>query len=177
MNLEDYIVVSDQLLSDTALDEIRSLLVDLNWKPATTFGDFQDYRTCSIFPISSAMQPQLRRIDGMLFEVVSAGGLFYKKSFPDFSFKTDTGYDILRYEQGQFYKRHTDHFENVPRSLAFSLGLNNDYEGGEFSFCSLDFEVKVKAGHAIMFPANFMFPHEIKPVTAGTRYSMITWFM
>jgi hypothetical protein len=27
-----------------------------------------------------------------------------------------------------------------------------------------------------MFPSNFMYPHAIKPVLSGTRYSIITWF-
>ena len=27
-----------------------------------------------------------------------------------------------------------------------------------------------------VFPSNFLYPHEIKPVTKGTRYSVIVWF-
>ena len=37
--------------------------------------------------------------------------------------------------------------------------------------------IKLKKGDAIMFPSNFMYPHEIMPVTQGTRYSIITWFI
>ena len=28
----------------------------------------------------------------------------------------------------------------------------------------------------VMFPSTFMYPHEVMPVTKGTRYSIITWF-
>ena len=37
--------------------------------------------------------------------------------------------------------------------------------------------IKLKKADAIMFPSNFMYPHEIMPVTQGTRYSIITWFI
>ncbi len=26
------------------------------------------------------------------------------------------------------------------------------------------------------FPSNFMYPHGIRPVTQGVRYSIVTWF-
>ena len=30
-------------------------------------------------------------------------------------------------------------------------------------------------GSAVCFPSNFTFPHEILPVTKGTRYALVTW--
>jgi predicted 2-oxoglutarate/Fe(II)-dependent dioxygenase YbiX len=35
----------------------------------------------------------------------------------------------------------------------------------------------LKKGSVLMFPSNFMYPHEILEVTKGTRYSIITWFL
>ena len=26
-----------------------------------------------------------------------------------------------------------------------------------------------------MFPSSFMYPHEVMPVTKGTRYSLVVW--
>lgn len=181
MNLEDYIVVTDQLVPDAALTEIRSLLTEVTWLPADNDGHIPNHRTCDTVLVGHAvrdpMQPQqrLRSLDATLFGVVAEGARIYRDKFPDFTFQDDSGYELLRYKRGQFYKRHIDHFPARPRSLAFSLGLNNNYKGGRFSLFGS--EIKVKAGHAIMFPANFMFPHEIKPVTAGIRYSMITWLL
>jgi prolyl 4-hydroxylase len=63
----------------------------------------------------------------------------------------------------------------VPRVLSMSMMLNNEYTGGEFLFWK-SLSIPVPAGCAIMFPANFMFPHEVLPITSGTRYAMITWF-
>ena len=33
------------------------------------------------------------------------------------------------------------------------------------------------AGSGIIFPSNFMFPHEVKPVTKGERWSLVSWLM
>jgi len=37
--------------------------------------------------------------------------------------------------------------------------------------------LKPKKGSVIIFPSNFMFPHYVKKVTKGERYSIITWLM
>ena len=55
------------------------------------------------------------------------------------------------------------------------LFLNDNYEGGEFVVA--DEVYNTKKGSGIIFPSNFMFPHEVKPITKGTRWSIITWIM
>ena len=55
------------------------------------------------------------------------------------------------------------------------LYLNEDYEGGEFFVSKEMFEPN--KGSAIIFPSNFMYPHEAKAVTKGTRWSIISWLM
>ena len=34
----------------------------------------------------------------------------------------------------------------------------------------------LRTGDAVVFPSNLCFPHEVRPVTAGTRYVLVTWF-
>ena len=87
---------------------------------------------------------------------------------------------ILKYENSGFYKPHTDHCSGSPRTLSVVLFLNNDYEGGELVFKSLDYQkdiltVDVKPNRGIIFPSNFMFPHTVKPVSKGTRYAVVSW--
>jgi predicted 2-oxoglutarate/Fe(II)-dependent dioxygenase YbiX len=59
------------------------------------------------------------------------------------------------------------------------LLLNNDYEGGNLCFRNPDksgeWEVEVKPNRMIIWPSCFMFPHTVKPVTKGTRYSVVAW--
>jgi predicted 2-oxoglutarate/Fe(II)-dependent dioxygenase YbiX len=86
---------------------------------------------------------------------------------------------ILKYEDKGFYTWHTDHFAAAPRTLSCILLLNNDYEGGNLCFRNPDgseeWEVEVKANRMIIWPSCFMYPHTVKRVTEGTRYSIVAW--
>ena len=55
------------------------------------------------------------------------------------------------------------------------LFLNDDYKGGEFVIA--DKLYRPEKGSAIVFPSNFMFPHEAKKVTKGIRWSIVAWLM
>jgi Rps23 Pro-64 3,4-dihydroxylase Tpa1-like proline 4-hydroxylase len=101
----------------------------------------------------------------------------YKQIAPAMEAVKNSGYDLLRYQAGDFYKEHTDSFISNPRHVSCSFHLNDDYEGGEFAFFNREFKIKAKKGSVIMFPSTFMFPHEILPVTKGTRFSIITWLI
>jgi len=88
--------------------------------------------------------------------------------------------NILRYENQGHYKPHVDDCINHHRTLSIIFLLNDDYEGGELIFKSIDLQtdihtVEVKKNRAVLFPSNFMYPHTVKPVTKGTRYSIVSW--
>mgnify|MGYP003139843356 FL=1 len=88
--------------------------------------------------------------------------------------------NVLRYENQGHYKPHVDDCINHHRRLSIVLLLNDDYEGGELIFKSIDLKkdthiINVKKNRAILFPSNFMYPHTVKPVTKGTRYSIVSW--
>lgn len=116
-------------------------------------------------------------LDQRLFKTAHNAIQEYNKRFPDSVIEEDSGYDLLRYNTGQFYVRHTDHFKRNPRTVSCSFSLNDDYEGGAWNFFDGKLIIRPYAGSIIMFPSNFMFPHEIMPVSNGTRYSVITWFI
>jgi Rps23 Pro-64 3,4-dihydroxylase Tpa1-like proline 4-hydroxylase len=89
--------------------------------------------------------------------------------------------DILKYEKNQYeagYKFHKDFgLACSERHLSISICLNNEYEGGEFVFDtpSGHYVVPQNVGDAVIFPSNFMFPHQVNKVTKGTRYALIGW--
>ena len=87
--------------------------------------------------------------------------------------------EILKYENSGFYTWHTDHFAEIPRTMSCILLLNNDYEGGNLCFRNPDgsgeWEVDVKPNRLIIWPSNFLYPHTVKPVTKGKRYSVVAW--
>ena len=74
--------------------------------------------------------------------------------------------DNIHHSHGQIY--------GYPQVTAL-VYLNDDYEGGEFIVAEKTF--KPRKGSSIVFPSNFMFPHEAKVVTKGTRWSIIAWLM
>ena len=74
------------------------------------------------------------------------------------------------------YVEHVDHSPNNMRTVSCSIILNDDFEGGEFGFFSRAHIIKPSKGDVIMFPSNFLYRHQVLPVTKGTRYSIITWF-
>ena len=90
--------------------------------------------------------------------------------------------NLLKYKQGNFYKKHTDAFHKVNRQLSFIINLNEDYKGGDLIFYYPNdpqfaySKVELKTGDLIMFPSNFMYPHSIQPIISGTRYSVVCWF-
>ncbi len=87
----------------------------------------------------------------------------------------DTGYLLLEYNKGQYYKKHVDGYSRQ-RLLTSSILLSNEnsFEGGEFNILGRNY--KLNQGDALIFPSNFMYEHEIKIVTEGTRHALITWF-
>ena len=50
----------------------------------------------------------------------------------------------------------------------------DDYSGGEIILCE-KYKYKLKTGETLIFPSNFLYPHEIKKITKGTRHSMVSW--
>jgi predicted 2-oxoglutarate/Fe(II)-dependent dioxygenase YbiX len=182
--IKDYIVVIENAITDGLCDVIFAEYAAADdWVSATTAdGKTDAERQCSTVGISfdSIIQknPTVRgNIDKYLFTTASGAISKYNAQFPLCAIQQDSGYDLLRYEAGQHYKQHTDSFKNRLRAVSCSFMLNDDYEGGEFAFFDRELVYKLKKGSCIMFPSNFMYPHEIMPVTSGTRYSIITWFI
>ena len=85
-----------------------------------------------------------------------------------------------KYEVGTLMREHYDHihslFDGKMRGVpivSIVANLNESYEGAEF-YCRGK-EIKLKTGDILLFPSNFMYPHEVKETTKGTRYSFVSW--
>jgi predicted 2-oxoglutarate/Fe(II)-dependent dioxygenase YbiX len=89
--------------------------------------------------------------------------------------------DMLKYSIGGKYEVHTDTMTDNTRNISIIINLNNDYEGGNLLFCNpLKIseeikELKLEKGSIVFFPSSFMYPHGIKSITKGTRYSIVAW--
>jgi predicted 2-oxoglutarate/Fe(II)-dependent dioxygenase YbiX len=87
--------------------------------------------------------------------------------------------DLLKYSVGGKYEVHTDHFSSTVRNVSIIINLNDDYEGGDLVFTNQQKvevkKIKLEKGSIVFFPSNFMYPHSIKPITKGVRYSIVSW--
>lgn len=108
---------------------------------------------------------------------------------------------VLSYEVGDFFGIHVDNAGRNPnpaeclkqRLISVVIFLNNQvkepqadsYMGGALTFYKLiqgdprwdniGFPVIGKANSLVAFPSGYL--HEVKPVTYGERYTIVTWFV
>tara|TARA_Y100001973_G_C5197230_1_gene335098 strand:+ start:470 stop:1054 length:585 start_codon:yes stop_codon:yes gene_type:complete len=87
---------------------------------------------------------------------------------------------LNRYDEQSNMAVHVDHIytifdgqeKGIPILSVVGI-LNQNYEGGDFKI--IDKYLKFKTGDILIFPSNFMYPHEVTSITKGTRYSFVTW--
>jgi len=105
----------------------------------------------------------------------------YVSVFDKIKIQAYTQFRINRYGEGGFMNTHIDniHYSHGQKQgyphLTSLIFLNDDYEGGEFVLCGEPLEIK--QGAAVVFPSNFMYPHEVKKVIKGIRFSVMTWII
>ena len=114
-----------------------------------------------------------------------------------YDIKAAESLQITRYKKGEFYHFHKDgkgdHLSAYDepdnefkhghvRKLSMTVLLNDNYEGGEFQFATYNKEKCIietpefnKTGMIIVFPSDM--EHRVTPVTKGTRYSLVVWFL
>lgn len=172
-SLTDYIIHYKNAVPESLCDLIvETTKASDSWTTAKVrFGEVNEARKCSVTTLSA--WPLL---DAELFSHITNILAQQCEKFPRLEVSIDTGYDVLRYQPTDMFKEHTDDYGLEPRVISCSVALNDDYEGGEFAFFGGEVIYKLHKGDALVFPSNFMYPHQICPVTEGTRYSIVTWF-
>jgi len=107
---------------------------------------------------------------------------------------------FTEYKKNQYYHWHTDswdspyknpsykHYKKIRKlSITLSLSHENEYKGGdlkvaipqvknhELSYNLFKYKTLREKGSFIIFPSYFL--HAVEPVTKGTRYSLVNWFV
>ena len=104
----------------------------------------------------------------------------------NFSLKEFESLQFTIYNKGDHYNWHTDNHvkpyrNNTIRKLSFTLCLNDEYEGGDFSIydphpepdLSITTTFKLKKGDMIIFPSHVW--HKVDKITKGVRKSLVGW--
>ena len=112
----------------------------------------------------------------------------HNKNFYNFDLTDLESPQFAVYNEGNHYQWHQDMYLNeifpdmFHRKLSMTIQLSDgdDYEGGDFeigdsSWAEYDKELFRQKGTIITFPS-FM-KHRVTPVTKGTRYSLVSWYL
>ena len=118
--------------------------------------------------------PLHSELDTAVYGVITKVVELYKEKYTHVRVSGDTGYQ-LRKITGET-RIHVDNISKLYRNISIILGLNSNYEKGEFHFPLQDFSTTVKRGEAIVFPVYFMYPHSVD-APIGNRYTINTWMI
>jgi predicted 2-oxoglutarate/Fe(II)-dependent dioxygenase YbiX len=185
-HLRPYIVQLENVLDSAFCDHVIAEFLDSDeWHQARVGGLAEvDRNTRNVDVIELSSRRVLQRnadvrsaIEQTLLSAAMKAVREYQKLYPDCHIVRGNAFEFLRYTKGGFYRKHTDSFVKEPRSLSCSFALNDDFAGGEWSFFDADYSLSPPKGSVILFPSNFMFPHEILKIRDGVRYSVVTWMI
>lgn len=82
---------------------------------------------------------------------------------------------LLRYGVGQKFINHIDDSPRLTRRISLTYYLNDEYEGGDVEFDKFGLRFKAKKNQLLLFPSNYVYNHQVHPVTDGLRYVIVQW--
>lgn len=184
-SLTDYIKVYEYQIPKDLCESACKNLNDVQW----SMHEFYDSQTGmshsneNELSISYDKIPEFDKINKRIYNALEK---YILQDFVSFSswFPGWNGYTLARfnrYDEKTQMALHCDHIHSMFDGqrkgipiLTILGSLNNDYEGGEFLMFG-DQKIELPEGSVIVFPSNFMYPHEVKPVKSGVRYSFVSW--
>lgn len=180
-NLENYLLVAKKAIPKKLCKETIDKLNTIQWTRHSFYDNGAEY----INQRDNEPLTNIEFIDTKLTNLVNDLVYSYLKKLNFFWFSSCRKYTQLKFIKYDAFSQmhlHCDHIHSIFAQdehkgvpiLSVICLLNDDYEGGELVF----FEDKIltpSQGDVIIFPSNFLFPHEVKPITKGIRYSVVSW--
>jgi hypothetical protein len=94
-------------------------------------------------------------------------------------FRGFTDPKFMKYQETHDMMEHCDHVGNavggkgIP-TVSIVGNFGDDFEGGALRFWGTK-DYYFKKGEIMFFPSNFLYPHRVRKVTKGLRYSFVSW--
>ena len=155
-----------------------------NWNPAYVGYNqlMPEYRDCKDFkfkktdlePNNSEESLQLQSIWQDVYDLQKPAVDHYRSVFNINELRYWEAFNFVRYKPGQHFGEHHDHGFSYNCVTSLVTYLNDDYDGGELKFRLQGYEYKPSAGDVVIFPSNYMYPHQAMPVISGTKYAIVT---
>jgi Rps23 Pro-64 3,4-dihydroxylase Tpa1-like proline 4-hydroxylase len=139
----------------------------------------QDQSIKKTMDLAISAQADWKDIDSILHRSLGMAIREFREKFPFFKgpFK-DIGYNMQRYQAGEYYHWHIDggSHQFADRQLV-AIWYLNDVEGpgGETEFLFQDVKVKPKEGKLVLFPPFWTHEHRAVTVEDGVKYIATTW--
>jgi hypothetical protein len=186
-NLSDYVALSKaRIPPELCALTVKELESSSEWQRHT----FSGYENGNLVEFTSERDPL--RHPGILPTVIPELMDIYWSVIHEYVTKTAgfswfpswQGFDPLKFVQYSLdteMRKHCDHIHSmfdgekkgIPILTVIGL-LNDDFSGGELALFD-DEVINFERGDLLVFPSVFLFPHVVKPITAGKRYSASTW--
>lgn len=174
--LADYIYTSNAVPKDICLNVISNLQ-SAQWEQHSWYnealGNYKSFDN-DFFSAHSDFNEEVLRpfVDSFCLE--------YHKKYGE-CFRQLSRIKFNRYDVGHSIHKHFDHIQSlfdgtrkgIPIVSLIGV-LNDDYDGGELVFWD-DHIVKLNAGDIVAFPSVFLYPHQVKTIKSGSRYSFVSW--
>jgi len=191
MDVKDLILIKDDVIPYSALSSF------LKWINNQS-EQFEQAKVVESKNVKDVVDESIRKVQNFTLKQFSKSQTeihwvnFFIKNFIDQihayqnHFKTNCAVDgileitVLKYINSGHYSYHCDHCKSHPRTLSLIYLCNNDYEGGDLVFGSIDkqheiLRVEKVPNRLIIWPSNYVYPHKVEPVKKGTRYSIVSW--
>jgi hypothetical protein len=141
-----------------------------------------DYRDCYDFKYKktdiqydqSEASLKLQELWQELYDAKLQAVKHYCQSFNIGELRYWEAMNFVKYGPDQHFMEHHDNGYSYNCVVSLVAYPNDDYEGGELFFRLQNLNIKAKAGDLFIFPSNYMYPHQAKPVVSGTKYSIVT---
>lgn len=154
-----------------------------DWQPweygETVFNMQKFFPRAQDLDINDFYYDELKTIASSLYGSLNDAYVHYSTKLYPFAEKNiksrEPSIHLLKYGPGGHLPQHQDQGVST-RVLSSVIYLNDDYEGGEIEFIHSGVKIKPEAGSIIFFPSNFLYVHEVYPITSGFRYSMPHWY-
>jgi len=184
-NIKDYVKVYDNFVDLALCDQTVASLQNAEWQTHKFYDSFKSQYVTHEKELSVSFNdiPESLAVKQRLWFAIEQ---YIVKDFSSFKpwFSGWEGFTHLKfnkYDVDTQMSIHCDHiksaFDGQRRGipiLSVILSLNDNYKGGEFVMWQ-DEVIPINKGSVIIFPSNFMYPHNITAVTEGTRYSCVSW--
>ena len=169
-----------EVLTTEQVAEIRQVLTQADWVDGRITAGHQSARAKDNMQLPED-HPEAARLGEMILAALGQNALFISAALPLRVFPPL----FNRYQGGQSFGTHVDnairqvtgtpHRMRTDISATLFLAQPNEYDGGELIVEDTYgiHEVKLPAGHLILYPATSL--HQVRPVTRGARLASFFW--